>query len=242
MASIAAPLTQRPGRDAQVLIGKAMLRDSFEAGDLPFFERYFTYYEKELGLLSLGKMTKALQRMPQAATTHAAILKIVDTLRTKQDLTKLEIRQELLPAFPSADPLAIDRSIELATRLWTMVNVIDPKLDLIVPQTEPVSWEPTGTMRSLFAQAIPRSRWEIGVKDSRLHPSFTAAFMTDICGLRLEWTDCLADHLRLDRRQKALRVYPYKSVLRCRLDEVRLNTPNRPVYVSWKIFDLPCQC
>jgi hypothetical protein len=87
MASITASLTKRPGEDAKVLIGKAMLRENFDAADLPFFERYFTYYEKELGLLSLGKMSNVLNKMPQAATTHADILNFVDILRMKQDST-----------------------------------------------------------------------------------------------------------------------------------------------------------
>ena len=241
MASITASLTKRPGEDAKVLIGKTMLRENFDAADLPFFERYFTYYEKELGLLSLGKMSNVLNKMPQAATTHADILKIVDILRAKQDSTKLDLRQHFVKEFSRADVLAIERSIELASRLWTMVNVRHPKLEHFAPQTDPVLWELTGTMRSLFSQAIPRSRWKIGVKDSRLHPSFTAAFMTDICGLQLEWTDCLADHLRLDRRQKALRIYPYKSVLQCHLEEARSHTANRPAYVLFLAPHVLCQ-
>jgi hypothetical protein len=228
MAATSVPLTQRPEQDAKVLIGKLMLREDFEAADLQFYERYFQYYEKELALLNFGSMVKVLQTTPLAAKTHDDITYIVATMRTNQDFTKAELRQCLARRFLGAQNLAIDRSVDLGVRLWTMINVRETELKLLAPQTEPVPWESTVTVRDLLLQAVPKSRWQISAKDSRLHPSFTAAFMTSICGLRLEWTDCLADHLRLDRREKALRIYPFKSVLQCRLEEARSKAASRP--------------
>jgi hypothetical protein len=229
MALIADSLGQRPGKDAKILIGKAMLRETFEAADLHSFERYFRYYEQELGLQNFGKMAKALRPTPLAVKTHADVIHVVNAIRTRQDSTKLELRLQLAQHFDRANSDEIDRSIDLGVRLWTMVNVREPRLKLLAPQTEPISWQCSATLRSLLAQTFPRSRWQLEVKDSRLHPSFTAAFMTDICGLQLEWTDCLADHLRLDRREKALRIYSYKSVLQYRLKEALSSTTTRPV-------------
>jgi hypothetical protein len=228
MASITESIGQKPGKDAKVLIGRAILHHSFGVADLHVFERYFKYYEQELGLLQLGKMAR-LQPPPLAVATHADVIQVVDAIRNMQDATKLELRQYLAQHFHRAKSTEIDRSIDLGVRLLTMVNVREPRLKLLAPQTEPVLWHSGTTMRNLLVQTFPRSRWLLEVKDSRLHPSFTAAFMTDICGLQLEWTDCLSDHLRLDRRQKALRIYSYKSVLQCHLKEALSNTAKRPV-------------
>jgi hypothetical protein len=43
--------------------------------------------------------------------------------------------------------------------------------------------------------------------------------MVRICGLKIEWTTSLHDHLRLDRRRKALQVFPYKCCLQALLSE-----------------------
>jgi hypothetical protein len=229
MASIADSIKRKPGWDTKILVGKAMLRETFEAADLRFCEQYFKYYEQELGLLNFGKVAQALRAAPLAVATHADVIRVVDAIRIRQDSSKMELRAHLAQHFKQATIDEIDRSIDLGVRLWTMVNIREPRLKLLAPQTEAISWQGKATLRSLLAQTLPRSRWQLEVKDSRLHPSFTAAFMTNICGLTLEWTDCLADHLRLDRRQKTLRVYPYKSVLQYHLKEAPSTTTKRPV-------------
>ena len=106
-----------------------------------------------------------------------------------------------------------------------MVNVCEPQLRLQTPQTPVLIWGDDQTFDGFLDQTPPTSRWQIGVKDSRLHPSFTVAFMVEICDLCLEWTDCLADHLRLDRREKILRVYSHKNCLQNHLDAAQIRTP-----------------
>jgi len=46
--------------------------------------------------------------------------------------------------------------------------------------------------------------------------------MVRICGLKVEWTTSLEDHLRLDRRRKAIRVFSYKCCLQAILSDERL--------------------
>ena len=150
---------------------------------------------------------------PLAVKTHADILLVIREIQTNGLLAKCRVRDNLRVQFPEAEDAELNASIDLALRLWLMLNVRDPRLKLQSPQTPIMSWGDTLPFKNFMEQTFPISKWQIGVKDSRLHPSFTAAFMVEVCGLRLEWTDCLADHLRLDRREKALRVYSSKDFL-----------------------------
>jgi hypothetical protein len=68
-------------------------------------------------------------------------------------------------------------------------------------------------LRAFLDRLFPRSRWKITAKESRLNPYFTAANMVRINGLKIEWPTSLQDHLRHDRRRKALQVLPYKCYL-----------------------------
>ena len=85
-----------------------------------------------------------------------------------------------------------------------------------------------------IARQFPRSTLQISVRDGRIHPFFTIANMVGICGLKIEWTQSLQDHLRLDRRANVLRVFPYKHCLlrfiECgRANENKYRQPNRQV-------------
>ena len=49
--------------------------------------------------------------------------------------------------------------------------------------------------------------------ESRLDQRFTAAYLSRACSVRIEWTTCVADHLRYDERDKSLHVYGFKQCL-----------------------------
>jgi hypothetical protein len=51
--------------------------------------------------------------------------------------------------------------------------------------------------------------------------TFTAANINRLSGIDIEWTPCLADHLRFDKRRRLLRVYPFKQFL---VDSVRTSS------------------
>jgi hypothetical protein len=185
------------------------------------FDQYFKYYERELEMVQYGSNRQTDLATPLAVKTHGDILRVIAELQTSYLLARCDLRQKLRASFPKAKDADLDASIDLGLRLWLMLNVRDPCLRFKSPrppQTPILAWREGVPLKDFVKRRFPRSRWQIGVKESRLHPSFTAAFMVEICGLRLEWTDCLADHLRLDRREKALRVYSYKFYLQSALE------------------------
>jgi hypothetical protein len=120
---------------------------------------------------------------------------------------------ELASKFQNAEDLNINRSIDLTLRLWLTLNVREPAYKLQTPQTPVLQWDDSTALSSFVASQFPKARWHLDVRASRLDPYFTAVNMVRICGLKIEWTDSLEDHLRLDRRQKVLRIYPHKCCL-----------------------------
>jgi len=225
MASFTAALTQKPDEQTQLKIAQTIFEPDLQAKDLLRLKRYFTYYERELALLNLGKPAQMRQSIDLATKTHVDILFVVQELRGCANLTRYDFRERVRARFSDADDIALDRSIDLSLRLWMMINAREPRMRLQAPQTPVLNWAGDATFEEFIAKTFPKSRWQIGAKDSRLHPLFTAAFMVKICGLQLEWTDCLVDHLRLDRRQKVpvLRIYSDKSFLQYHLNAVQAN-------------------
>ncbi|PVH77514.1 hypothetical protein DL98DRAFT_361449, partial [Cadophora sp. DSE1049] len=53
----------------------------------------------------------------------------------------------------------------------------------------------------------------------QLDHTFTVANMHRLSGIDVEWTPCLADHLRFNKRRRLLRIYPFKQIL---LDHLHL--------------------
>lgn len=209
-------IRRKPDEKTKLTIAQTMFPLGGQSGGLSRLDGYFAYYEKQLELLDFGRrFLQPNQLRDMGIITHADILHVIQILRGSGNLTKHAVRSQLGVHFRDMDAAQLNRFIDLCLRLWLMINVndADPQLRLLSPQTPVLSWKDNQTFDSFLSNIFPQSRWQIGAKDSRLQPSFTAAFMSEVCGLNLEWTDCLADHLRLDRRQKMLRVYSYKSFL-----------------------------
>ena len=60
----------------------------------------------------------------------------------------------------------------------------------------------------------------------------------NVCGLTIEWTTSLHDHLRLDRRRKALKIFPYKCHVQALLESHQ--SRNNKKYVT-EPFKLLCE-
>jgi hypothetical protein len=212
MASVQIKLTDRPG--SQLEIANAFFGPSFEAGMLKGLQSYFKYYTDELHLLRAGFSEETWQTKDLAVKIYEDIFYIVDILQSNGDAQRPAIRDLLRPKFSSSDDMGLNRSINLAVRLWLMINMQDPEFE--------------GTRHE--------------ARSSRLGPHFTAAFMTDVCGLKIEWTTSLPDHLRLDRRRNekpALKIFPYKCYLQAMIeghqksiDKTRYVHCGFPIFVS----------
>lgn len=200
---------------------KALITSSFFGTkrdyDSSLTESYFNYYNKEIGRLRIGVAETSWPINTLAAKTHDDIVHIVNTLHTNKANPRSYVTVELLEHFPGSNGLSIDRSVDLAVRLWLMLNVGDEDLPTRDPQKVLMPWEDETSIEDLISRHFRESISTLGLRERRLDPNFTAANMVKLCVLQLRWADCIEDHLRLDRRDKTLWIFPYKGFLSAHL-------------------------
>lgn len=211
-------LFQKPDREIQRRIAIAFFNAE---GDLPeeSLVQYFQYYEEELRLLRVGTSPSTWEAGHLAATEHEDIIEIVQLLQQNRTEMKRVVQDKLAVRFPQANSACLERSIDLALRLWLLLNVRSLQFQSLRPLASCVQWQSATTLDAFVTNLFPSSRWEVSAKESRLDVHFTAVAMVDICGIRIHWTPSLQDHLLLDRRRRILHIFPHKRVL-----ELALNT------------------
>jgi hypothetical protein len=217
MASVDFSLACRPGMQARIEIGRCFFGERFQARDLTAFAAYFRYYDSEIDMLQFGSSPFSRQSADLAAKTHGDILFIARTLQQSEAKTRPAVRHSIQTRFQDATDIALNRSIDLTIRLWLSVNVRENAFRALSPRTPVLEWNDASTLQDFLLGLFPKAQWHLQAREGRLHPYFTVANMIKICGLRLEWTDSLEDHLRLDRRNKILRVFRYKCCLTAHL-------------------------
>lgn len=211
-----ADLRHKPDAQTKRDLLCALFRRDFVGKTANHFGAYLDYYEREIGKLSAGKFS---QTQPDLVVrSHSELVKLVADLRIGATEQRSDVCSALQSQHAGSDELSANRSLDLIIRLWLMLNTREPESRLHASQTPLVLWAPNRSFSTFIDQTFPKSRWAIEAREGRLHPSFTVIFMTEICSLKLEWTNCLADHLRLDRRRKVLRVFAYKAFIAGHLD------------------------
>ncbi len=187
--------------------------------DEHLFHNFLENYSRELRQLTIG-VDPVLRPITCLATkTHDDIFYVCSVLSAKRSMPRHKIRECLKSRFPGPlnDNLSIDRSIDLSVRLWLMLNVRDEELSVVTPQTPTLHWSDALSLEQFISAHFPLSVTELTMRESRLDPSFTVANLVRICGLQIQWTASLEDHLRLDRRRKILSVFSFKDFLSGRM-------------------------
>ena len=226
MTSAHIKLAERPGSRGQ--IAHALFGLHLREEQLDDMHKYFIYYSKELQLLHQGISEDSWQSKGLPVTTYEDIFHVVDVLRNNGNSRRPELRQRLWPRFRSPDVSGLNRSINLAIRLWLMVNTQEPEFAGLRHEATDVQWDDESTLVDFLRSLFPNSRWPLTARSNRLGPYFTVAFMQDVCGLSIEWTTSLHDHLRLDKLRKALKVFPYKCHVQALIDSHRFGNAKQP--------------
>jgi hypothetical protein len=150
-----------------------------------------------------------------------ATLTIIRTIQQDTSKRYEEVVRALLGQFPNANPDAVRRSIELTVRMWLTINTHSSDI-FVGPMSAgdaPIDWEQDISLeqllRSRFGRRIqlPRQR-SIAMFD----PAFTATYLVNTCGVRLQWTDDLFSHLNFDLKRLVLTVYRHKACLLSHID------------------------
>jgi hypothetical protein len=222
MASTQSSLVNPPGPGYETVIVKQFWAKDIPQGKAEAYRPYFRYYATEcrrlrLGRLRLGISNELGQSSAMVATTHGDILFIVSKLPLEKDLSRPDLRASLRRHFPNGDDIGINRSIDFALRVWLTMNVREECYRMQTPQTPTIQWDDESTLVNFIAQNFPEATTT--ASSLQLDHTFTAANINRLSGIDIEWTPCLADHLRFDKRRRSLRIYPFKQVL---LDHLQL--------------------
>ena len=211
MAALSDSIHTKLGPEAQLLMLKSLINQdaSVRCEELA---GYLRYYHHEVRTLRLGQWTKTLTQ-ESFLQSHKDVLECVSVIRAHPDSTRVELREMLRARSSTVNDTTLHKSMDFTLRIWLMINVRAFYQRLETPEIPVIIWRNEETPYQLVRNLFPVSKWTPGPRDSRLSPSFTADFMVSVCELELSWTDCLADHLRLDRRRKKLRIFPHKRFL-----------------------------
>jgi hypothetical protein len=178
-------------------------------------ESYFEYYHRELKRLRVGVIPVV---STLAAKTHYDLMVIRKALSAGKTQARSLITTDLCSHFQTDDRRAVDRSMDLTIRLWLMINVRDRRNSIWILSQPALYWEEGCSLETFLFSQFRSSNTEFGFRNSRLDPEFTVANMVRLCGLQVRWTESLNDHLRLDRRNKLLSVFPFKDFLVAQLN------------------------
>jgi len=225
ITSIPCALNQKPGDETKKKIGKAVFGATFvDSVGLQDLGEFFDYYEGQRKWLKTGKDSESHQTTGLTAQTHEDIITVIGFLRKDLAAQRESIRTSMLTQFRNAELVGLNRSIDIALRMWLMINVREEEFRDLGPGIPCVQWNDDASLANFVMGLFPISRFHLSAKESRLSPYFTAAFMVEICGLTVHWTTSLTDHLRLDRVRRVLWVFPYKRCLQAHLANYDLNT------------------
>ena len=187
------------------------------------FQEYLDYYRAELERFNFAVVTAGLKDTTWRSfpiQSYADLSLVIEIVQQRRSNTRPQIRQAIEELFRGRDASieSLNRCIDLAIRILLMINVREPQYRLQTPQTPVVPWDDEASLLSFVGRQFASSTKFISGRDRRVHRLFTVANMWSICGLQVEWTQSLEDYLRLDRRAKVLRVFPYKNCLLRYLD------------------------
>jgi hypothetical protein len=144
--------------------------------------------------------------------THQDILTIIEGLKDLQ-VPRERMKDHLRLRIPSLSPEDGDKllceAIDLAVRLWLMIDVGEMTHSFI-PGQESLMWG-QGCIQVLVDQ---RFRPQVTLKERiKLNRLFTAQNLERIAGLQIFWTSNLADHLRLMVDDTKVAIFHHASFL-----------------------------
>jgi hypothetical protein len=167
-------------------------------------------------------LSSTLHRLRPHASNFAiqdweGMLSIVTILSTSRTGKRKEIVSRVKQGYLNMEDHAIERSVELAARLWLGINVRSRNLSIGTwhARDSPVDWKDDESLDTMVARQFPRYAGKVPRVKTAFDESFKAVNLKDICQIRIRWTDNLVDHLKLEgpRGKRYISVYRHKICL-----------------------------
>jgi len=144
-------------------------------------------------------------------TTHGDILSIIQQLKDI-NTTRAQLKNDLRNLRPQDSEVLLWESIDLAVRLWLMIDIGELKHGF-VPGQKSLLWQ-HGPLKDVlerrFSTPPDISMRVVRVKLDRI---FNARNLERIAGLQIIWTDNISDHLRLMVDDTRIAIYHHASSL-----------------------------
>jgi len=170
-----------------------------------YFDIYFKYYAQQCDLIGHESYDERGDCSP--VQTHRDIMVIAQLLQ--QPLTRAEVRKRMSDYLKSEDKDHLESSINFVARLLLMIRIGD-----VTPECSrgrPLKWKEgdLGEFVHNYFSACPTR----GNDRIKLEKSFNALNVQRIGGIKILWTDNLADHLRMEDDDTAVFVFHHASFL-----------------------------
>ena len=171
---------------------------SFSADDLDI---YFSYYteQSDLFLHDLGRYI--------SVKSHEEMISIIRLLRTNIDRTALF--QYLSSKEQPPDAGRLHASINLAVRLLSMIEIGEVPRSFV--GRKGLEWAEGPLTSFLKAQFPPEGR--LDREHVKLERLFMAINLERIAGIRICWTNNLADHLRMMEEDSVVGIFHHRFFL-----------------------------
>lgn len=148
-----------------------------------------------------------------AFCTFENVIFILGVLQSMSTHTLKEVIEELQKGFCAVDEESIRRTVELCIRLHLTININsrDISVGTLFHRERALDWHHGQSIVGLLDTTFAADH--ATQKSLMLDGAFNMDFLVNGCGLRMEWTRYLTDHLRLDPQKRVLLVYRHKVYL-----------------------------
>ncbi|KAF2245811.1 hypothetical protein BU26DRAFT_607126 [Trematosphaeria pertusa] len=198
------PFTRKTRRDILQNLWPALFEAEAEYLD---WDAYFDYYESQCDHALHQQGRHILVR------THQHIVDIAQQL--EEGATRESIKENLKTLFTSPSPPnedeVLDNSIDLAVRLYLMVNIGANKST--ITRGQKLVWA-SGSLKRFLADYFNEPP-VLSNSNVRFEKAFTASNIERIAGIKIVLTDNIADHLRMvDDDDKRVAIFHHASFLK----------------------------
>jgi hypothetical protein len=179
---------------------------SFREQDYAWF---FDFIEDSLEQFEQARESFAVQKPSE-------VIDLIPILNEKVTEPLSTVIQALPSKYHKYEEESRRRSLELLIRLWLTINVKSPSLAFgsVLPFEDPLEWSIGTSLEGIIADRFTSAKQSSDRKGQRrVDGTFTAANLISTCGLTLNWTDNLTDHLSIDPKRQTLTVYKHKICL-----------------------------
>lgn len=204
-------------------------------GEASRFEQYFAYYDRQIRLLQIHEVNlPGWVENSSAINTHADMLNTLGVLRECREVDRKEMRDQLRERLDKpkshVSDYALNWAIAVTLRLCLLVNIPDEGNRNAVGHSPIVEWKEEEKLDEFLKSLFPAPEWVPTPEESRHDANFTAAFMVDVCGLKIRWTDSLQEHLRFNHRRRKLAVFSHKKYM-----QALLKSPQDRGKTQWSV-------